>query len=259
MFELGNVDKYVEALGSGERPPLSTLRFAGLLEIEARYSRGSRQYRGAASLLQSVLSAAVNATLLAEPEASIAFISVPVVQQSYGRRTPASLLAPFKTSERSFASSAQLQRRSEVFGGRAPPSAVPIISSSRKSYDSADECDKATSSCNGHGKCVQGHKTTGGQAYVCSCSSTTDDDGKTRSWSGESCQKQDISRCAPRLLLMSVLCSNASLGSDFVLLAGSTIGLLVLFAASVAVLYDVGAEELPQQLASVSGASKKHD
>lgn len=47
--------------------------------------------------------------------------------------------------------------------------------------------------------------------------------------------------------------------SDFVLLAGSTIGLLVLFAASVAILYDVGAEELPQQLASVSGASKKHD
>lgn len=196
MGELVILDNYVESINSGSRPRLATLRFSGLLEIEARYSRVSRQYRGAAKLLNSVLSAAVNATLTAEPDATLVYISIPVVQQSYGRRTPGSLLAPFKTSENSFSSSAQLQRRSQVFAGRAPPSAVPIISSSRTSYSSEDECDKATGSCNGHGKCVQGRKTTGGQGYVCSCSSTTDDNGKSTSWSGETCQKQDISRCA---------------------------------------------------------------
>lgn len=208
MGELQTLDNFVERLNSGSPPPpLSTLRFSGLRDVENRYTRSSRQFRGAATLLATMLSAATNATLSAHPDATIALLAIPVgSHKSIGRHTHSSLLAPFKTSERSFGASVQLERRGQVFGERQDASSpVPIISSSRKCYDSEDECGDQTGSCNGHGSCVQGKKTTGGSCYVCQCSSTSDEDtGSTTYWSGETCEKQDVSRSVPSPFLDDV-------------------------------------------------------
>lgn len=72
----------------------------------------------------------------------------------------------------------------------------PIIPTTGKCYESQGVCSNTTSACFGHGQCVQGRRVGNqpeGECWVCSCSSTKDDAGRTQYWSGEMCQKQDVS------------------------------------------------------------------
>lgn len=99
-------------------------------------------------------------------------------------------------------------------------------------FQSKENCENATNSCMGHGKCVKAH----GNQYRCKCSNTvvrTNEDGTTKSvqWGGNACQKKDVS-------------------SEFILFAGFGVFFLTVVAGAIGMLYSMGSESLP----SVIGA-----
>ncbi|KAI0335087.1 hypothetical protein GY45DRAFT_1241531 [Cubamyces sp. BRFM 1775] len=108
-----------------------------------------------------------------------------------------------------------------------PRPAEPIDSIST-CYSSADACGNSTNSCSGHGECVAATKA-GKTCFVCACSATTDDKGRKEQWAGSACERKDVS-------------------GPFVLLAGTTVTLLLLVGGSVALLTAVGEQKLPSTL-----------
>ncbi|KAJ6498776.1 hypothetical protein C8R45DRAFT_979853 [Mycena sanguinolenta] len=111
-----------------------------------------------------------------------------------------------------------------------PPPQSPIGSIST-CHTTLDVCNNATSSCSGRGECVSATKA-GRTCFVCSCETTSTGTGnqvKTETWVGESCERKDVS-------------------GPFVLLAGTTIVLILIAAGSVSLLYTVGTIELPSVL-----------
>ncbi|KAJ7467130.1 hypothetical protein FB451DRAFT_1137775 [Mycena latifolia] len=111
-----------------------------------------------------------------------------------------------------------------------PPPQSPIGSVST-CHTTLDACNNATSSCSGRGEC-SGATKSGRTCFVCSCGTTRTGSGnqaKTETWVGESCERKDIS-------------------GPFVLLAGTTIVLLLVIAGSISLLYSVGNIELPSVL-----------
>lgn len=126
------------------------------------------------------------------------------------------------------------------------PNVHPVVPLSRKCFASADDVRNATGYCSGHGVPVRGITTRTlpeGQddCWVCMCTrEVSDESGKVTSYAGEACQKKDVS-------------------SDFVLLFGSGLGLIVTLVFCVSLLARAGSAELPSTLASVSGANIKID
>jgi len=117
-----------------------------------------------------------------------------------------------------------------------PAPQLPIGSVSTCHLD-ATICSNSTNSCSGRGQCVEATKA-GRTCFVCACSSTKSDDGKTQDWVGEACERKDIS-------------------GPFVLLTGTVIGLLIIIVGSVSLLYGVGDEQLPSTLTGGVGGSKR--
>ncbi|KAJ7139058.1 hypothetical protein C8R44DRAFT_605015 [Mycena epipterygia] len=120
-----------------------------------------------------------------------------------------------------------------------PPPQSPISSVST-CHTTLDACNNATSSCSGRGECA-GATKSGRTCFVCSCGTTQTGSGnqvKTEIWVGESCERKDIS-------------------APFVLLAGTTIVLLLVIAGSISLLYTVGNIELPSVLMGGAVHAKK--
>ncbi|KAJ6538879.1 hypothetical protein DFH09DRAFT_72858 [Mycena vulgaris] len=120
-----------------------------------------------------------------------------------------------------------------------PPPQSPIASVST-CHTTLDACTNATSACSGRGECA-GATKAGRTCFVCSCGTTRTGSGKqvkTASWVGESCERKDIS-------------------GPFVLLAGTTIVLLLVIAGSISLLYSVGNIELPSVLMGGAVNAKK--
>ncbi|KAJ7665716.1 hypothetical protein B0H17DRAFT_1019207 [Mycena rosella] len=120
-----------------------------------------------------------------------------------------------------------------------PPPQSPIGSVST-CHTTLDACSNATSSCSGRGECAAASKS-GRTCFVCSCGTTRTGEGrtlKTATWVGESCERKDIS-------------------GPFVLLAGTTIVLLLVIAGSISLLYSVGNIELPSVLMGGAVNAKK--
>jgi len=74
--------------------------------------------------------------------------------------------------------------------------------------------------------------------FVCACSTTKDSMGRTENWAGEACERKDVS-------------------GPFVLLAGTTIGLLIVIVGSIGLLYKVGETALPSTLTGNVGGLKR--
>ena len=72
-----------------------------------------------------------------------------------------------------------------------PHPAEPIDSIST-CFSTADACGNATSSCSGHGECVQASKA-GKTCFVCACSTTSDLKGRKQHWAGSACERKDVS------------------------------------------------------------------
>ncbi|KAI0368284.1 hypothetical protein BV20DRAFT_948407 [Pilatotrama ljubarskyi] len=108
-----------------------------------------------------------------------------------------------------------------------PRPAEPIDSIST-CHTSADVCANSTNSCSGHGECVAATKA-GKTCFVCACGVTTDAKGRKEQWAGSACERKDVS-------------------GPFVLLAGTTVTLLLLVGGSIALLTAVGDQKLPSTL-----------
>lgn len=95
-------------------------------------------------------------------------------------------------------------------------------------FSTEEECIDQTNSCSKHGKCVK--SSTG--YYTCRCSATQKDN-YTYYWGGNDCSKRDVS-------------------SQFSLLIGTTIAIIIAGALSVKLLFNLGSEPLPGILNTTS-------
>ncbi|QRV79466.1 hypothetical protein RhiJN_07481 [Ceratobasidium sp. AG-Ba] len=116
------------------------------------------------------------------------------------------------------------------------PGGLPIYSC----FADASTCGNATSACSGRGSCVSVMRA-GKTCYTCKCSPSKSEDGmSTTYWAGERCERKDVS-------------------SPFVLLVGTVVGIMFVAFGSVALLYGVGDEKLPQTLTGGAVHGTKHD
>jgi hypothetical protein len=102
-------------------------------------------------------------------------------------------------------------------------------------YRSVDACMKTTGNCTGHGEC-KNLGAGGDTTFGCVCNKpevrkNSDGSKKTTYYGGSACQKKDLT-------------------TPLWLLAGTTIFLISVVSAGIALLYSIGTEELP----SVIGA-----
>ncbi|KAI0190949.1 hypothetical protein EV127DRAFT_429384 [Xylaria flabelliformis] len=123
----------------------------------------------------------------------------------------------------------------DAFAGR--PTTVPHC------FVSLNACETATSSCSGHGECLDrwGKDDTKNSCFFCHCKSTVEEDEKGRGhvyyWGGATCQKRDVS-------------------TPFWLFAGVTIALVGTIAFSIGLLFSVGEEKLPGVIGAGVSRSK---
>ncbi|SCV69767.1 BQ2448_1161 [Microbotryum intermedium] len=245
-----------------EKPQIVALHLKGLKEVAAAHSSSSETYQRAASLLRSTLSAtlaALRQNTITDEQPTVLLLTLPPYSPPLlRRRSP--FLAPF-TSSPSIPGQVvrrgapmhlpHQHKRASVFVEnstndgrvkRAPSDEgkprQPVVPSHYRCFESEQELNNLTASCLGRGVGVKGVSAArdGGknECWVCSCGKTTED-GKTKKWAGQGCEKEDLS-------------------GDFVLLFFSGVGLLGILFVSVGLLYGVGNVELPGTLASVNGA-----
>ncbi|ETW80696.1 hypothetical protein HETIRDRAFT_61776 [Heterobasidion irregulare TC 32-1] len=134
---------------------------------------------------------------------------------------------------------AEALRKREPQQSPLPPS-IPQqpINSVSTCHATEEVCRNATSACSGRGSCVSASKA-GRTCFVCACSATKDSKGRTENWAGQSCERKDVS-------------------GPFVLLAGTTVALLLMIAGSVGLLYSIGGQELPTVLTGgIAGGQKR--
>jgi len=117
-----------------------------------------------------------------------------------------------------------------------PDRPIPSISTC---HDDQETCRDATALCSGRGQCVEVTKA-GKACFICACAATKDSKGRTENWVGEACERKDVS-------------------GPFVLLAGTTIGLLIVIFGSIGLLYTVGETALPSTLAGSVGGGLRRD
>ncbi|KAI1309855.1 hypothetical protein F5Y03DRAFT_59989 [Xylaria venustula] len=126
----------------------------------------------------------------------------------------------------------------DALAGR--PATVPTC------FASQNACETATSSCSGHGACVDrwGKDDTKNSCFFCHCGKTVEsietDNGVREQvfyWGGATCQKRDIS-------------------TPFWLFAGVTIALVATIAFSIGLLFSVGEEKLPGVIGAGVSRSK---
>ncbi|RDB25224.1 hypothetical protein Hypma_007924 [Hypsizygus marmoreus] len=142
----------------------------------------------------------------------------------------------FHTALLTFSSSppAHAKREPQTSQSPLPPTSPPPqepIGSISTCFSSAEACTNGTSSCSGRGQCVEANKA-GRTCFICLCGVTKTGEGakvKTDTWVGQSCERKDVS-------------------GPFVLLAGTTIVLIILAFGSVSLLSSVGDLELPSTL-----------
>lgn len=203
MSEMSTLLDFVE---SGPTPgKFGAFELKGLGEIQRAFGSRSEQYRVAADSLRAVIQSAI-------AKGSINLAVLTHATRSYEKRDP---------------------QQSPI------PSSFPNhpISSTSTCYESQTTCEDSTSSCSGHGECIELSKA-GRTCFICACSATEDSMGRTENWAGESCERKDVS-------------------GPFVLLAGTTIGLLVIIVGSIGLLYKVGEAALPSTLTGGVGGLKR--
>ncbi|EJD02613.1 uncharacterized protein FOMMEDRAFT_146521 [Fomitiporia mediterranea MF3/22] len=193
---------------SEETDSFGAFSLKGISQLLDVYGRDSELYQLAAETTRAIIESA-----LSKPSFALAILTYPTVPtqvHAARQQPPQSPLPPYAT----------------------PSPQLPIGGVST-CHASADACGNATSSCSGHGACVEAHKA-GRTCFVCACAPTRDDAGRVQEWAGDACERKDVS-------------------SSFVLITGTVIGIILVIFGSVSLLYTVGNQELPSTL--VAGAS----
>ncbi|EPQ57678.1 hypothetical protein GLOTRDRAFT_127446 [Gloeophyllum trabeum ATCC 11539] len=183
----------------------------GLQLVRREYGAESEQYKSAKETLSAIFQ-----SCLAKPNLNLAVITSPSTSSQGHRRQP-------------------------------PPSQTPMpipqqpVGSFTRCFQTEDACVNGTSSCSGHGACVQAAKS-GGQrgCWVCACAATRSEKGKQEVWAGEMCERKDVS-------------------GPFVLLTGTVVVLILLIAGSVGLLFGIDSDKLPSTLTGAVAPGLKRD
>lgn len=193
--------------------------------LTAKFGRDSEQYKQAVEAIRMMLDVTTKVSnlktaVIVVPKSEVT--KKPITKRSHSKRQQSPLPPP------------------------VPHPAEPIGAVST-CYPSLDSCTNSTSSCSGHGSCISASKA-GRTCFVCACEASKIETGKGKGtnakktiyWAGDSCERQDVS-------------------GDFVLLAGSVIGLILLVVGSVGLLAGVGNIELPSVLTggAVTGSKRE--
>jgi hypothetical protein len=136
-------------------------RITGLRIIADAYGRESEQYAAAAASLAAALRSA-----LTKPRLNMVILAFPGTRTGVERRQDQS---PLPSS--------------------AP---VPPVGSDVLCFTSEEACSNSTSSCSGHGECVEAIKA-GRTCFTCACEATRDSNGRTQYWAGGKCEREDVS------------------------------------------------------------------
>jgi hypothetical protein len=220
LAEISTLTKFVEPTADIYDDKFASLELRGLSQLAATYGRSSDQYQLAARTVRAVL------------EASTAEAKTRIAVMSY---TPSLIMDKRQP---------QPPQQSPLPAPR-PPTGPPIRRLA-SCITSAEACSNATNACFGHGQCVS-TLSAGQECFVCACSNTKSDSGKTESWAGDMCQRKDISRQVVASFV-SVSCVDWVCTSTFVLIAGTVITLILLMGGSISLLYSIGGDELPSIL-----------
>ncbi|KAM0750893.1 hypothetical protein T439DRAFT_325942 [Meredithblackwellia eburnea MCA 4105] len=228
--------------GRGEAPHVVVLHLTSSKHLPANSP--------ASELLRSTLAATISAFTSRSPsEATVLLLSLPPHQQPLLTKRK-KWLDPFQVgvAKRYTGSKSSSGLHKRQFDGEesddegrrkaaARPTPSPVVPTTSHCFKSLDDLNNQTESCLSRGVGVLGVTVKGGECWVCSCGKTTEN-GKTKRWAGQGCEKEDLS-------------------SPFTLLLFSSAGLIVVLFYSVTLLAGVGSQELPSTLASVSGGLKK--
>lgn len=158
MSEISTLLDFVESDSASGR--FGAFELKGLGEIQRAFGSGSEQYRVAADSLRAVIQSAF-------AKRSINLAVLTHAPDSRVKREP---------------------QQSPI------PSSFPNqpITSFSTCHDSEIACGDATSSCSGHGECVEVSRA-GRSCFVCACSATKDAKGRTQNWAGRACERKDVS------------------------------------------------------------------
>lgn len=141
----------------------------GLTKIGNAYGRSSEQYQTAARAVRAMLESAKSKNNL-----NFALLTYSDSAQPLTRR--------------------QQQKAQPPQSHFPAPSPIPQqpISGISTCFTSADVCANSTNSCSGRGECMQASKA-GKTCFICACSQTSSQKGKTQTWVGDACERKDIS------------------------------------------------------------------
>ncbi|PCH36031.1 hypothetical protein WOLCODRAFT_140191 [Wolfiporia cocos MD-104 SS10] len=183
----------------------TAVELTGLSALAEEYGHDSEQYTTAAATLETFIE-----RVLMRHSIKLAVMVVPSFAQTAKRQDANAFQPP------------QSPLPPPVVHPAEPVDAVATC------HASVEACANVTSSCSGHGECVQASKA-GRTCFVCACASTRDTRGRTEYWAGSACERQDVS-------------------GPFVLLTGTVVALIILVGGSIALLSGVGDQELPNTL-----------
>ncbi|KAI0877743.1 hypothetical protein GGS24DRAFT_445698 [Hypoxylon argillaceum] len=159
-------------------------------------------------------------------------------QQKDGSASSATSETTFVSSTHKSASGAGAAKAFDALAGR--PTVVPHC------FASQNACETATSSCSGHGTCVDrwAADATDASCFACRCGKTVEQDPDDKlhrkhlyGWGGAACQKRDVS-------------------TPFWLFVGVTLALVGTVAFAVGLLFTVGEQKLPGVIGAGVSRSK---
>ncbi|GAA5993323.1 hypothetical protein JCM10908_001429 [Rhodotorula pacifica] len=264
------IDSGAQGRSGDGKPAVTVIHLTGLKDVAAKHSRSSEMYQRSATLLQRTLTATLAAiapppSSSSDAEAKVILLALPEPKTPLLRRRKpwleafedgaggkqvrgvgvaarrAGVAGEGGLEKRNvFSPSTALVRRAQADDADKGSNATYLVPSSYTCFPSLSALKNATASCLSHGQPVRGLTTRtdlqeGEECWVCRCGETRDEEtGKRTRWTGEGCEKVDLS-------------------ADFALLSLSTLGLLVVVALSIGLLYSIGAQELPGTLGAVGG------
>ena len=162
---LSEMTQAVYVIETDETNVFGALSLKGLDELRTEYGRGSEVYQLATESTRALLESA-----MAKDKLALALLTFPLSNNLRRQQQPP---------------------QSPLPPGSSPAPQLPIGGVST-CFTSEDACGNATSSCSGHGTCVQAQKA-GRACFVCACSASRDDTGRLEEWAGEACERRDIS------------------------------------------------------------------
>ena len=163
---LSETSQLVSFVETEETDAFGAFSLSGLSAIRSEYGAESELYSLGAETLRTIL-----ASTLLKSQINLVLLTYPSITTHVSRQD-------------------QLQ----------PPQQSPLpipspqlpLSGSSTCFADLDACTGNTSSCSGHGECIQASKA-GRTCFVCSCLSTRDESDRKTDWAGEQCERQDVS------------------------------------------------------------------